>query len=97
MYRRYITNLLHISESLSFVLAIQLISVQTFGKAGNCTELLGALLGAAALENGEPSSSASVTPVALFRALELLGDPLRSKAVGKTTENPWERSWLRKS
>ena len=58
-----------------------------FGKAGNCTELLGALLGAAALENGEPSSSASVTPVALFRALELLGDPLRSKARSGSCRN----------
>ena len=44
-----------------------------------CTELLGALLGAVALENGEPSSAESSPK--LFRALELLGDPLRSKAV----------------
>lgn len=47
-------------------------------KAEDCAPLLFTLLGAIALENGEPSSVATSTP-RLFRSLELLGDPLRSQ------------------
>lgn len=67
----------------SFLNGILPFHLSTFSRAVEQVEdsapLLFTLLGAIALENGEPSSVATSTP-RLFRSLELLGDPLRSQA-----------------
>lgn len=58
----------------------------TEARAAPCA-LLAALLGAIALENGDPSSVGNSTP-RLFRSLELLEDPLRSKVSWNILEIP---------